>query len=275
MLRIAGLLAALFALAAALLALNEEDVAAYLAGGPEAVPTGDMLAGQLPVAPMAPREVSVKTGLYSFDYSYPAMAAAVPELAALLDERIEQARAKLEAEAQESRKDAKANGYPFQPHYYDAAWDVSADLPGWLAMSAAIQTYGGGAHPNHDFDSLVWDRTAARLLAPLDLFVSAEALDEAVHGRYCAALDRERAERREQTIAQVRADEMWKCPSVSELVIVLQSQAGKGFDRLLLLAAPYVAGAYAEGSYEHELPVDAAVLAAVKPEFRGAFRAAS
>ena len=43
------------------------------------------------------------------------------------------------------------------------------------------------------------------------------------------------------------------------------------FDRIGLLAAPYVAGAYAEGSYEVTLPVTPKVLAAVKPEYKAAF----
>jgi len=279
MFRIAALLVGVFALAAALLALNGHDMADMLGGAGDSAPVSKSAApapspdGSSAAPAIAAREVSQKTDLFSFSYSYPAQAAAIPALAAVFDQRVEDSRAKREAEAKESRKDAKANGYPFQPHYFEAGWTVSADLPRWLALGTSIQTYGGGAHPNHDFASLVWDRKAGRALDPLDLFVSADALDAALHVRYCAALDKERAERREQSIEEVRHDDIWACPGVADLALVLESKEGKGFDTLSLLAAPYIAGPYVEGSYETELPVDKAVLDAVRPEYREAFRA--
>jgi hypothetical protein len=160
-------------------------------------------------------------------------------------------------------------GYPAQA----AVIPAPRDLLGWLSIQADIQTYGGGAHPNHNFDSLVWDKRAGRALSPLEPFTSAKVLDGAVHQRFCDALDNERAERREETVEQVRSDETGKCPGVSELVIVLQASGGKGFDHLLPFAISYAAGSYVEGSYVAEVAVDAAVLGAVKPEYRTAFRA--
>ena len=53
--------------------------------------------------------------------------------------------------------------------------------------------------------------------------------------------------------------------------LILGSRNHKTFDRIGFLIAPYEAGPYAEGSYEVTLPVTPAVLAAVKPEWRGAF----
>jgi len=66
-------------------------------------------------------------------------------------------------------------------------------------------------------------------------------------------------------------DDMWRCPGVADLTIVLGSKSGKAFDHIMLLAAPYVAGPYVEGSYDTELAVDKAMLEAVKPEYRKAF----
>ena len=43
------------------------------------------------------------------------------------------------------------------------------------------------------------------------------------------------------------------------------------FDRVGLIADPYVAGSYAEGSYELTFPVTAELLAAVRPEYKAAF----
>ncbi len=266
--RITVLLVLLLGLAVALISIDRAAIADFLAG-PKAAQNSPAPAPQAPVA----REVALQSDLYSFDYVYPVQAAAIPGLAGLLDRRIEKAKVRLESEAMEARKQARANNYPFQPHYFDLGWSVAADLPGWLSLQSSVQTYGGGAHPNQHFDTLLWDRKQGRALAPLELFTSAEALDAALHERYCGALEKERAERREVSIAEVRQDEMWACPGVADLTVVLETKGGKAFDTILLLAAPYIAGPYVEGSYETELAVDGAVLDAVKPEFRAVFQA--
>ena len=64
-----------------------------------------------------------------------------------------------------------------------------------------------------------------------------------------------------------------QCPKIGELEVLVGSSNGRTFNRLTLYAGPYVAGPYAEGAYEVHLPVDAGVLAAVKPEYREAFGA--
>jgi hypothetical protein len=264
--RIVVLLVLALGLAVALFSIDRAAIADFLAG-PEASEDSQAIKPPAPIA----REVALQTDLYSFDYVYPVQAAAIPGLAGLLDKRIEEAKARIEAEAKEARKEAKTNNYPFQPHYFDLGWSVAGDLPAWLSLQAGVQTYGGGAHPNQHFDTLLWDRKQGRALAPLELFTSVEVLDAALHTRYCNALDKERAERREVSIAEVRQDDIWECPGVADLTLVLESKGGKGFDHVVLLAAPYVAGPYVEGSYATELAVDKAVVAAVKPEYRSAF----
>lgn len=61
------------------------------------------------------------------------------------------------------------------------------------------------------------------------------------------------------------------CPPVKDLTILLGSTNGRAIDRIGLLADPYVAGSYAEGSYEVTLPVTRAIAGAVKPAYRAAF----
>ena len=46
---------------------------------------------------------------------------------------------------------------------------------------------------------------------------------------------------------------------------------GEKFDRVMLYAAPYVAGPYAEGDYEVELSVDDAIRQVVKARYRDDF----
>ena len=62
-----------------------------------------------------------------------------------------------------------------------------------------------------------------------------------------------------------------KCPKISELTELLGSSNRQRFDRIGLIADPYVAGSYAEGTYETTLPVTAAILRIVKPGYRAVF----
>ena len=61
-----------------------------------------------------------------------------------------------------------------------------------------------------------------------------------------------------------------RCPDLDELELVLLSN-GRKFDRIMLYAAPYVAGPYVEGDYEVELSVDDPIRAAVKERYRDDF----
>jgi hypothetical protein len=106
---------------------------------------------------------------------------------------------------------------------------------------------------------------------PIELFTSASGFRAAVKAPFCQALDRERARRRGPDYP--KDDDMFgKCiDPVEETTIILGSGNRRSFDRVGFLIAPYSAGPYAEGSYEVTLPVDAALLRAVKPEYRAAF----
>jgi hypothetical protein len=53
--------------------------------------------------------------------------------------------------------------------------------------------------------------------------------------------------------------------------VIVGSSNGRTFDRIGVWFGPYLAGPYAEGAYELNFPVDAAVLGAVKPAYRSAF----
>jgi CRP-like cAMP-binding protein len=56
-----------------------------------------------------------------------------------------------------------------------------------------------------------------------------------------------------------------------ELTLLLGSSNGRTFDRIGLIADPYVAGSYAEGPYDVTVPITQAVLDAVKPAYKEAF----
>src|SRR5688500_20198624 len=101
-------------------------------------------------------------------------------------------------------------------------------------------------------------------------FISPAALEEACGDRVCEALDRQRAERREEPVPEESDNQFDQCPGIDELEILVGSSNRRTFNRLTLYAGPYVAGSYAEGAYEVDINVDQAILAAVQHEDREA-----
>ncbi|WP_309700934.1 MULTISPECIES: hypothetical protein [unclassified Sphingomonas] len=94
---------------------------------------------------------------------------------------------------------------------------------------------------------------------------AAAALQSAIRTDYCARLKAEQRRRNQGDVSSMNV-----CPQVKNLTILLGSTNGRAIDRIGLIADPYVAGSYAERAYEVTLPVTRAILAAVKPEYRGA-----
>lgn len=210
-------------------------------------------------------------GAREFAYGWPAQVSAIPALTAMLTAQRDAA-----LTAQKSEWEAALTEFAGEDcasctsRGFGKQWQVVADLPRFLSLSAESFVYSGGAHGNSDFDALMWDREEARAFAPAEMFVSTAALDAAVRQEYCAALEDERRERRGEYYT-ANDDVFGDCPGVEELTVLAGSSNGRQFDRLGLLAAPYVAGAYAEGPYEVTLPVTAQIIAAVRTEYRGAF----
>ncbi len=207
-----------------------------------------------------------------FAYNWPAEVSAIPELAELLvadrDAALAEQRRDFEAALREF---ADSDCIACTNRDYAKNWAVSADLPRFLSLSASLYVYGGGAHGNSDFDALVWDRETGEALRARDLFVSDAAIQQAFGARWCAALHQERVQRLGEEHA---SDDFFSCPDIAELTIVPGSADKTKFDRIELLAAPYVAGAYVEGAYEISLLFDAKALEAVKPEYRAHFAVA-
>jgi hypothetical protein len=223
-----------------------------------------------PSEPAVARSEHVSNDLYEFEYSYPAQAAAIPDLRKWLDDDLEKQRRELIEDAQEQLAERKKNDFPFNPLGDWVAWKVVTDLPNWLSLSAEVSTYEGGAHPNHGFDGMVWDRGANLRRDATDLFTSKAALSRAIRTDFCRALDRERARKR-QGEDFGGDDTFTQCIDPVDSTVILGSSNHRTFDKIGILVAPYEAGPYAEGDYEVTLPVSNAVLAVVKPEYRAAF----
>lgn len=216
--------------------------------------------------------ISEDTDLYSFDFAYPVEVAEIPELRDRLDLEMASAREQLLTEAKAAEASAREEGFPYNAYAEGRKWQVVANIPRFLSLSAAVYSYTGGAHPMSGTIALVWDRETGRAIAPQDFFTSLGALDRAVRETYCKALDKER-ERRRGPDGEATLAEFGKCPPISDLTVLLGSSNGKSFNRIGLVADPYVAGPYAEGDYDITVPVTAQVLEVVHPAYRDAFAA--
>jgi hypothetical protein len=244
------------------------------AAKPGATPTPTASATATAIAEQGgARQVAESTETYEFKYSWPATAGNIAPLRALLEQRLAKDRAAIAEQAAAGKDDAADSGYPFNPYASDTEWKVVTDLGGWLSLSAQVYQYSGGAHGNHWFDTLLWDKQAGQARDVLSLFNAKAALEAAVKDPLCDALDKEREQRRGEKVVRDADDWSSACIGLDDATVILGSRSGKAFDRIGFLIAPYNAGPYAEGSYEITLPVTRAVLDAVKPEYRAAFAA--
>ena len=208
-------------------------------------------------------------GSREFAYGWPAAVSAIPALAARLKEERDSALAEQKAEwAEALREFAGEECVSCTSRGYSKEWQVVADLPRYLSLSADMYLYSGGAHGNSAFEALVWDREVGAALDPKAMFRSEAAMQDALGAGWCAALTAERIKRLEGDYSE---DSIFPCPPIADLTLLPGSSNKQGFNRIGLIAAPYVAGSYAEGPYEVTLPVTPAVLAAVRPEYKAGF----
>ena len=83
-------------------------------------------------------------------------------------------------------------------------------------------------------------------------------------------LDREREKRRGEP---VRPDDLFgDCPKYEGVTVLPTDEDKNGrFDHIRVIADQYVAGPYAEGPYEIGLPITAAMIERLKPDYRPSF----
>lgn len=231
----------------------------------------DRMAGTPPPAPPSkPFAVKEAAGGLEFAYAYPAEAAAVPALVDKFARDMAATKADALKMAKEDSASAKQSGYPFRPHSLETEWSVAADTPRFLALQSQTYVYTGGAHGMTGYDAVLWDKTRKQESSVKALMTSPAAFSTAIRDRFCAILDKQRAEKRGAPVVR-GDDDFTQCIDPMEQVLVPTSKDGKLIDGLTVVVGPYSAGPYAEGSYEVALPVDAAMRDAIKPDYRDAF----
>ncbi|PEQ14544.1 hypothetical protein B2G71_02915 [Novosphingobium sp. PC22D] len=217
-----------------------------------------------PSAPTAPQRkvrFAQETAKLRFTYDFPDEVAALPGMGAYLDkDRI----------AAFARASSDARGFRLTSHLdkqeHDVWWVVTGRAGRLVSLTRAVAANEGGAHPNRDSSSLLWDAEAGKPVT-LDEIFPGGAFAAQMRGPYCNALEDERVRRTGQ-----QPEERYfnvRCPPFSKLAITYKD------GKWLFHAPPYVAGSYAEGDYLIELAPTPDLVAAAAPEYRGVFGAPS
>lgn len=206
-----------------------------------------------------------------FLVEWPREAVATPALDQRLYNEAKRDLAEAQKNAAEDQRLARKQKRDFNQHSFSMTWSTAGQTPRLLSLTSDLGTFEGGAHPNRNYGSLLWDRKLNREIGLNSLFSSAGGLATVTRAQYCKALDAERLKRREGEKLEGPFND---CPKYSELAIAPVDKNHDGrFDRIDFVASPYVAGPYAEGEYEIGLPVTRRLIAVLKPEYRASFEA--
>ena len=216
-----------------------------------------------------------ETPLLNWEVSWPAEVNAIPALEKSIREPAEKALADLTKQARDDKAQREKQGFDFTGYEYLVAVEVAGQTPRLLSLTADWMEFTGGAHPNHGTDTMLWDKVSGRKIDLARLFGDGGSLDRLYRDAYCKALNAERAKKREGVDTVSDPDDPFsQCPKFSELQIAPKGpEQGGPMTVLLFHANPYVAGPYVEGDYDVELPVSAAFVAALKPDYRSSFAA--
>ena len=227
--------------------------------------------GEGTVKEAAAGEIKEETEQYLFSYAWPKAAANQTKLIAFLKEDADQMLRQLSKEASQDWESAKGGDWTPRQHSASLTWKVVAETQRFLSLSGHLATYSGGAHGMYGVESLVWDKQADDGMDAKLLFQSPTRLETALGAALCNKLNAEREKRRGMKVDPNSSDTFDNCPGLDEATVLVGSSNREKLDRLAIYFGPYVAGAYAEGDYELDFPVTAAVLDAVKPEFASGF----
>lgn len=216
-----------------------------------------------------PFKTELKSSVLDFEYSWSSEANAIPALVKLFTANMKNQRLNLTTAAQKGAAERKKQGFPFNAYQQVTGITTEGETARLLSLRNDTYEFTGGAHGNSLTKALLWDRKLNKQIDFNALFRSGSSVLAGLKAPYCKALDAERKKRR---LGEQLGGEFDQCPQFSELTILPSDSKHKGqFDQLLIVADPYVAGPYVEGQYEVSLPVNAGLLAKLRPEYRTSF----
>jgi hypothetical protein len=218
-------------------------------------------------APILASDLILKNNSANLQYSWrvPPEVGVEPKLFEAMRAKAEAGLAAGRATADADAAEAKKSGFPVHQYADLSIWTIAADTPRLLAVTGQIYGYTGGAHGNTGYDSVVWDRKLGKAIGAADLFTDRAKARAIIEPYVCKALAAEQAERRG---GAKMSPEFEKCPPLTQATIVPYGGFGPVAWQLRAIFAPYVAGPYAEGSYEITIPWPDAVKPLVRAEYR-------
>lgn len=219
----------------------------------------------------APVTVASKTDLLEFDYSWSAEANAVPTLRHRFRADSVRQRTSALATARQDRKarlEMGGSAAEWAPHSFSRSWETLGSTPRLLSLAGSTGVYSGGAHGNSHTQRLIWDKSLNREIGIQSLLRPGTSWQAAIHQPFCVLLLRERAKR----VGEENKTFGGGCPAYGDVPVALEDKDGNArLDHIRITADPYVAGSYAEGEYVISLPITAAMITRLKPEYRSSF----
>jgi len=216
-----------------------------------------------------PFKTELKSKWLDLEYSWSSEANAVPALVARFTADMRKQRASLTAQAQKDAADRRKQGFPFNAYQQVTSITTLGETPRLLSLRNDTYAFTGGAHGNSGAKAILWDRRLNKQIDFSALFGAGSGYLAMLRGPYCKALNAERKKRRQ---GEQLGGEFDQCPPFSQLTLMPADPKRKGrFNRILIVADPYVAGPYVEGSYDIDVPLNAALITKLKPEFRSSF----
>lgn len=238
--------------------------------GPAAAASPPKSPKPAPVPGAKPFKVEEETSLYNFSYSWSAEAAAVPQLVERFTKDMATVKSELIAGAKEDRDERLKQKFDFHAHETQRSFETAGQSDRLLSLESSLYGFTGGAHGSSGSGSLLWDRQLAREISIPDLLQPGQSWMTAIRQPFCVLLDREREKRRGEPVK--RDDMFGNCPDYGEVTVLLRDSDKNGrFDHIAITADQYVAGPYAEGPYEISLPITAAMIERLKPDYRASF----
>ncbi|MGA9658776.1 MAG: DUF4163 domain-containing protein [Asticcacaulis sp.] len=171
-------------------------------------------------------------------------------------------------QAHADRAEIAATGFPQPPYSHSIVWKLAAQTPRLVSMFAEEDDYQGGAHPNHTYQTVLWDRASQSLIPSGHLFVPGADF-KAINSFVCSQIEAARSKRAGTPVSQGGSG--FSCPKFDEsrLVLMPSNQPDK-IGAIDALYAPYDVGAYAEGPYEIRVP-QSLIRGLLAPEFADQF----
>jgi hypothetical protein len=200
-----------------------------------------------------------RTPALDWRWRAPPEAALEPALFARLVRSRDAARAEAQAAGERDRRELGLD----RPHALGQVWTAPFADDRLIVLLAETYAYTGGAHGNTGHAVLLWDRRGGRELPLADMFTSWERASASVQDAACAALRAQKAQR----FAPDPLPADWTCPPLRDAVLVPVGRQAPG-TFLRAIYSPYVAGSYAEGTYDVRFEWPDATRALARPEWR-------